>query len=179
MLTSFLFLFLIRARSPNSRRSFRNLLSPFSLRIASSTSFKYRLPLFLDDDSNYFAINDGSFAAAISTQIGNTATNIRHGSLEKMSFCPLVASPTDSTISCSRGCLKPLLRIYLRHPLKTCIFTCFLCRFSTFKSSPSGNCSCREKSRTLYEKEEKREESRQSGRLRNFRSRNRISSITS
>lgn len=60
MLTSFLFLFLIRARSPNSRRSFRNLLSPFSLRIASSTSFKYRLPLFLDDDSNYFAINDGS-----------------------------------------------------------------------------------------------------------------------
>lgn len=137
MLTSFLFLFLIRARSPNSRRSFRNLLSPFSLRIASSTSFKYRLPLFLDDDSNYFAINDGSFAAAISTQIGNTATNIRHGSLEKMSFCPLVASPTDSTISCSRGCSKPLLRVYLRHPLKTCIFTCFLRRFSTFKSSPS------------------------------------------
>lgn len=37
---------------------------------------------------------DRSEAAISTTQIGNdTAANIRHGSLEKMSFCPLVVSP--------------------------------------------------------------------------------------
>lgn len=173
MLTSFLFLFLIRARSPNSRRSFRNLLSPFSLRITSSTSFKYRLPLFLDDDSNYFAINDGSFAAAISRLATRRRTSVTGLSRKWVSVRSSLPPPTLQFLAAA-GVRNPCFE-----SIFACIFTCFLRRFSTFKSSPSGNCSCREKSRTLYEKEEKREESRQSGRLRNFRSRNRISSITS
>lgn len=53
MLTSFLFLFLIRATSPNSRRSFRNILSsPFEHRRVLNIDYHY----FLDDHGDDFLI---------------------------------------------------------------------------------------------------------------------------
>lgn len=163
MLTSFLFLFLIRATSPNSRRSFRNILSsPFEHRRVLNIDYHY----FLDDHGDDFLI---IFAARDKRWI-----------VRRLRFPPLRLATTrrrTSVTGLSRKWVSvhssfPLHRLYnflqprvfqtlLPSPsFENLYFHAVLTRHVAidFKSSPSGNCSRRENmSRTLWkEKKERR-----------------------